>query len=450
MIESLEPGGRLHLDDISGIPFLNQGHSIEFKQEQARIRAGTGDVVASCLVPVDGYPHYCRDYLGLGDPEWLRVAPLDDPHQVSAACWQDPRVRNRLIRGVRSGEIRYVEPYIGALPVWELAALVSDAAGMPLRVLAPPPSITKWVNDKVAFAGVVREVFGDELLPETTHAGSFAKAAEQVRALADHAQMLSVKLPDSIGGGGNLVLEAARVRGRSLEQIAGVIKERFNGGAARLDRELLISAWETDVHSAPSGQLWIPPVADGPPVFEGIFEQRLQGTEGMFVGSRPAELDDSLQQEIVDRCWVLARLFQELGYVGRCSFDLLVVGDPDGGTASLRFIECNGRWGGASTPMTLMNRLFGDWRWQPYATNDCRVEGLDGIEFEDLREALDDELYDARTGRGSYILLNPAKMQARSGITVIALAEAWHRASEMAEACFPEAVRARLTPRQPR
>jgi Pre ATP-grasp domain len=439
LIESLQPGGRLHLDDISGIPFLDPGRDIRFKQEQARARASTGDLVASCAAPVDGYEDYCRERLGLGAPEWLHPQPLQDPLQLAAACWRDRSVRERLLRAVRSGELLYVEPYIGSLAVWELAALVSDEARQPLCVLAPPPGVAEWANDKVAFAEAVRLLFGDGVLPETTHAGSFSLAAERLRGLADHARMLSVKLPDSIGGGGNIVLEAARLRGHSLQEISDVLQRKFNGNAWNQERELLISAWETDVESAPSGQLWIPPVDDGPPVFEGIFEQRLEGAEGFFVGSRPAELDDGLQQEIVDRCWLLARLFQELGYVGRCSFDLLVVGDG-GGTGSLRFIECNGRWGGASTPMTLMNRLFGDWRWQPYAASGCRIDGLDRMAFRDLLDALEPDLYDARTGDGTYILLNPAKMQARSGITVIALAETWHRASELAEACFPETV----------
>jgi hypothetical protein len=446
-IRSLPPGGRLHLDDISGIPFLHPVNDMGFKQEQARVRAGSGDFVASCSPPVEGYEEYCRERLGLGSPAWVHPRPLKNPLEVAAATWQDEAVRAALVRAVRTGEIVCVEPYIGSLPVWELASLVSDAAGPPLRVLAPPPGVTAWANDKVAFAETVDALFGNEVLPETMHAGNLAVAAERLRSLAEHAEMLSVKLPDSIGGGGNLVLEAARVRDRPLEDIHDLLQQKFNGAAAKLDRELLISAWETDVQSAPSGQLWIPPAGDGPPVFEGIFEQRLEGTEGFFVGSRPAELDDSLQQEIVDRCWLLASLFQELGYVGRCSFDLLVVGEGSG-PELLRFIECNGRWGGASTPMMLMNRLFGDWRWQPYATRDCRVPGLDRLTFVELLEALEPELYDVRTGRGAYIVLNPAKMQARSGITVIALAETWHRAAELADESFPESVARKLLPQR--
>ena len=33
--------------------------------------------------------------------------------------------------------------------------------------------------------------------------------------------------------------------------------------------------------------------------------------------------------------------------------------------ARLHWIECNGRWGGVSIPMTLANRLTGDWARHP-------------------------------------------------------------------------------------
>ena len=75
---------------------------------------------------------------------------------------------------------------------------------------------------------------------------------------------------------------------------------------------------------------------------------------------------------MVTRSWLLAVLFQRLGYVGRCSFDLLVVGESLA-TARAEFLECNGRWGGTSGPMMLMNRLFGDWATRPYATMECRA-----------------------------------------------------------------------------
>jgi hypothetical protein len=44
---------------------------------------------------------------------------------------------------------------------------------------------------------------------------------------------------------------------------------------------------------------------------------------------------------------------------------ILLGEDPE--HARIEFLECSGRWGGALLPITLMNRLFGDWQVQPYA-----------------------------------------------------------------------------------
>src|SRR5690606_34224305 len=63
---------------------------------------------------------------------------------------------------------------------------------------------------------------------------------------------------------------------------------------------------------------------------------------------------------------LLASLFQQLGYFGRCSFDTILVG-PDPATAEVHWAECNGRGGGTSIPMTLVNRLTGDWAETPLA-----------------------------------------------------------------------------------
>jgi hypothetical protein len=73
--------------------------------------------------------------------------------------------------------------------------------------------------------------------------------------------------------------------------------------------------------------------------------------------------------------------------------------------------------------MSLMNRLFGDWRNRSWGVRDVRAEGLDGVSFQDLTAALEPDLYDAGTGSGLLVLINPARMAARSAITVLALGD---------------------------
>jgi hypothetical protein len=90
----------------------------------------------------------------------------------------------------------------------------------------------------------------------------------------------------------------------------------------------------------------------------------------------------------------------------------------------------DGRWGGASLPMTLMNRLCGDWRAQPYAATRFGAARLERIGFADLLKHLDDELYRARTRRGG--------LQSASSINLVALGSTTREALET----YPSALAA--------
>jgi hypothetical protein len=188
---------------------------------------------------------------------------------------------------------------------------------------------------------------------------------------------------------------------------------------------------------SPSAQLWIPPEAQGGPIVEGLFSQVCEGPTGIFVGSRPAELPEDITRDIVNRSWLLARLCQRLGYVGRCSFDLILVGSS-WDASKLQFIECNGRWGGASAPMTLMNRLFGDWTRRPYVYHVCDARGLDRWSFADLLDLVHENLFDHRTQRGGLVITMPGRMPARSAIDVIALGETVDESVRVLRECFEE------------
>ena len=157
--------------------------------------------------------------------------------------------------------------------------------------------------------------------------------------------------------------------------------------------------------------------------------QMIEFVEGIFVGTTAAHFSESLARELATRSWLLARLYQRLGYVGRCSFDMLLTGD-DIANCRIEFLECNGRWGGTSLPMTLMNRIFSDWARRPFAVKVVQAEGLDRLEFSDLRERLGARLYDARTGRGWLVLYNAGRMKHQSAINAVVLGRTWEEAGE--------------------
>lgn len=427
--KQLEDGPTLHLVDVSEIMRLDGGIDVRFYQDRARLRAGDNDLVASCADRVAGHESYCRDFLGLGAPGWLRPHEGRDPRKVAEACWKDRKVRRLLIDKLRSGRLAYIHPNMGTLSVWELGLLLRSETHRPIKIVAPPPDVQRWVNDKVAFTATVVRLFGPELAPRTRSACNYAVSTQRAKDLAERSAMLGFKLPLAAGGDGNVVVNADRIRNHTLPEVCQLLKHQLRPLQWDGCSPLLIDRWETDVLGSPAAQLWIPPVAQGPPLVEGIFSQTTEKLHGVFVGASRALLPSGLIQEITDRTWLLARLFQLLGYVGRCSFDMILVGSSLS-NARLKFIECNGRWGGTSLYMTLMNRIFGDWIRQPFAVHAAhRIPGLDRFTLVDMFDCFRGELFDARTGKGSLILANPGRLPYVSGITAISLATSWQDAA---------------------
>lgn len=418
----------LHLDDLSEIALIETTEN-RFYQDRARLRAFSGDLVASCSDKNDGYEEYCRDFLGLGSPDWLRPQPLSRPESIAQACWDDVEVRYQLCEKLREGELSYIHPSMGTLAVWELAELLSEETGVPLHVIAPPPRITSWVNNKVAFTETVQRLFGSQLAPTTRSAWNQAHLAKKVQELAGKSTAIGLKLPDSAGGEGNIVLQTAPLRGKSLTEIDQIVRAAVSNLDWKFDREMLVDVWETNVLSSPSCQLWIPPAESGPPIVEGIFTQTTIGEQGTFYGATSAQLPADVRREIVDDCWLLGKLYQGLGYLGRCSFDLILVGD-DLQDCRIEFIECNGRWGGTSLPMTLMNRIFGDFKSRPFAIRIFQpIQGLDRLSFAELLTEFEHDLFDIRTGNGSLIFFNPGRIRYCSGVSAIVLGISWEDAA---------------------
>lgn len=416
---ALVDGRSLVLDDLGEIRWGQEDHDLSHYQDRARMRAADGDLVVTHAPPPAGYETYCRDWLGLGSVEWLH--PRSESPHLSLACWRDDGVRKILTHTLRAGRLQYLHPHMGTFSTWELATLLHGDAGRPLHVVGPLPEISLWVNNKAGFARTVERLFGDEALPPTETAGNLAWLSEHVRDMSEKADRIVLKLPNSAGGGGNLVLETEPFRGASLHAVREKLQEELWDFPEHGETCLLVSAWESPVLAAPSAQLWIPPPEQGPPLVEGLFEQVITGGT-VFAGCRPARLPAALERLMVDRTWLLGLLYQQLGYVGRCSFDALLVGaGPD--RCRLELIECNGRWGGTSLPMNLVNRLFGDWTRQPYATREWVMPGLDRLAFADLLEWFEPELYDVRTGKGTLIFFNPTSLQGASRIGVIVLGE---------------------------
>lgn len=413
----------VHLDDVSAIPFLVDIAGVEEYQHRARLRAGDGDLFVAVTPPADGYEEYCRQRLGLGAPELLVAHPVGTPLAVARACAHG-QAFERLVACTRAHGGLCIHPYMGIEDVWELAAKLRRVTGLPIEVIGPPAEVTWLANDKSAFAALVTRTLGPEWLTETARSRDPAELAGMLLDLARRHARVGLKRTRCASGMGNAVFDAAALQPQSVHALV----ERFLARTEwQGDEEVLVVAWEA-ASLSPSTQLWIPEPEDGPPRLDGIYEQILAGEAQVFVGSRPAGLPRPVLDQLAYGAEAVGAALQQAGYRGRCSFDHLVIGDP-AGDFQVRFTECNGRWGGTSTPMSLLDRLL-DGPRPPYRAQDFEHQKLVGVGLPEILARLGDQVYDVASGRGRYIFYNVGPLAGAGKLDVIALgasqAEAEH------------------------
>jgi hypothetical protein len=423
----------LSLDDVSAIPFLVGIAGVEEYQHRARLRAADGDLFAAGTPQTRGYEKYCRDQLGLGAAEFIHAEPDEGPLAVASACGHGAALE-RIIEVAKEARGLIIHPYMGIEPVWLLAEKVSEKSGQPTVVLAPPPPVTWIANDKAAFGEVVSRVLGIEWLVETWETHEPSDLADHLVDLATRHERVALKRLRCASAMGNIVYDAQDLTRRSSEEVLAVVETFLARTEWDGEEEVQAVAWE-DTDLSPSTQLWIPPEELGPPRLDGIYEQLLEGEHGMFLGSRPSTLPERVNRALGESSQQVAAALQALGYVGRCSFDFLVVGDPEG-DFELHFTECNGRWGGTSTPMALLDRLF-DGPRPPYRAQDFVRPGLVGASFRDVLASVGDELFDPSTGEGRFVFYNVGPLAAAGKLDVITLGRSQAEAEDLMEVRLP-------------
>ena len=314
-------------------------------------------------------------------------------------------------------------PYMGTGGVWALAGAIAARSGVEVRVGAPAPRLTRRVNDKLWFAGRVTEVLGRRALPPAYPAFSLWALTRRVLALAKRHVSVAVKLPDSASSRGNFVFESESLLRLPSLCVLDRLRQALHHAGWRGRFPLLVTGWEQPVAGNASVQLWIPDCPAGPPLVEGIFEQHLAGEAGLFAGAAPSDLPLGFQRRLALEASRLASLFQELGYFGRCSFDAILVGE-DPASWQLHWIECNGRWGGTSIPMTLANRLVGDWKRRPFVVVDRRTaEPGPKRKFAAFLQEVGRDLFVPGGRDTGAVVLAPGRIEAGTGLALMVLGE---------------------------
>jgi hypothetical protein len=387
---------------------------------RALLLGGDGDVVVLDLPRVASFEAYCREHLKLGRAEILcpREGPPQRPLSVRSAL-DELLVGQAAARARAAGGLNVV-PYMGTGGAWRLAAEIARGAGTEVRVAAPSPGLARWANDKVRFAECVRETLGQAGLPASEAVFGTAALIHRLMGMARRSPTVAVKIPDSASSSGNLVFAANALAGHSArslrDRVLGLLAARGWQGQF----PLMVTHWEAPLISSPSAQLWIPAREHGPPVLEGIFEQLVIGERREFAGAAPAALPAAVQARIARDVARLGYILQCLGYYGRCSFDGILIGRSTD-RAALHWVECNGRWGGVSIPMTLANRLTGDWAKRPFVIADRAGLNARPCDFDDALPAFGADLFTPGEGAGGVIFLSPSRLAAGTGFEIMAV-----------------------------
>ncbi len=431
---STEPQ-RLLVDDFSPITHLQHILGLQYYTSRAFVRAGEGDIVLGTFEPLTGYIEYMSERLGLGTSTYLSTTPPKDtlPYAVFASFLTNVDALHRLVDALASSqEALWLHPYMGHQGAWQLGQRLREVTQREVRVAAPPPRLCFEVNNKVWFTHAVAQTLGESYVIPGHAAYNAVEAAGLLRKVAEAYPTVSIKLADSASGMGTGIFERDEVLGPPepawTQRIQAWMTEK--DWIPDESPPLLIEPWYKQLQGSPSVQLWLPPVEIGPPLVEGIYDQLFHDNDPhVFLGSIPSQLPQERQQELIDTGAQLGRVFQHLGYVGRCSFDTILEG-PSLDEATLRYVECNGRWGGTSTPMTLMNRIFGDYRSQPYVAKDFDHESLRGLSVADFVKRFDDILYNTSTGKGWAIVYNVGCLKPSGKLDIITLGSTFQEAQE--------------------
>jgi len=347
-------GPSLIIGDQAEIALLSNAVQSRFDYRMAVLAQRDDIVVVRQREPE--FERYISEYLGRGHINFLEamkgnLSPVAIQFRASAHLGYE------LVRKVEQGEGLTLVPYLTTGNIWRLAQSLGEAGGQIIHVNGPSPRLARRVNDKLWFANLARGIIGSEATPPTLAAFGPAGAAGLVVRLARRSSHVVVKVPDSAGSAGNIKLDSANLAELSMNDVRRFLLERLQDTGWQGRYPILVGVWEDDVICSPSVQLWVPQLKSGPPISEAIFEQKVQGSEGTFVGAVKSTLPKELQEKLTHEAVKITAVLQRIGYFGRCSLDA-VISSPNGGATSIHWIECNGRWGGVSIPMTAGIRLM--------------------------------------------------------------------------------------------
>jgi len=417
------PGVALHISNNYDITLLEE-HSISGLEYRMSLLAREGDIFLVRGGQNKSFDRYRSEYLSVGT---LNVVEIPDskpgvPISVDTNSQQFKTILSAVRSAVKSGECLTLVPYIGMDSIWLLASALAREVKTEVRVAAPPPRLTRRVNDKLWFADRVVQVLGEQSVPPVRRAYGPAAMTGLVQDFANKFDQVVVKVTDSAGSFGNVKLASADLLRLSTEVVQSRLLSELHSRGWHDQFPLMVEVWDSAVLSSPSIQIWIPEPLAGAPIVEGIFDQSISTDNDRFVGATVACMPEQWEHRLVDESTQLAYLLQRLGYFGRVSFDTVIAGN-NYDDAQLHWIECNGRWGGVSIPMTLLNRLLGDYRNKQFIIVQNAHTGGVVTPFEQVVTCLRDLLFKQGINQSGIVLPVPDSGQSNILTSYIAIAD---------------------------
>lgn len=430
----LLPGPALFIDDRAEIALSGSPDDWPFEYRLALL-GEAGDTLVLSGARNRDFELYLRDYLGVGRLGVIEVGAKGSSggQAMPQRCQNDEKVFSHLVATCQQAKGLSIVPVQATGAVWALGRGIGVAAGVTVRIAGPGPRLSRCVNDKLWFTECVRLLFGEQAHPESYAAYGLAALVRQVHELSRRQNRIVIKLPNSAGSSGNVVLNSNDFRGLTVSEVRSRLLGLLGRFSLSWPFPVQVAVWEEPVLSSPSVHVWIPDPKSGRPIIEGIFEQKVRGPEAEFVGAEVARFCIEVQEQMAHESTLIATLFQRLGYFGRCSFDCLLIG-KDFTDAAVHWVECNGRWGGVSFPLSLLNRL--GISILEYEVLIVQRTGLtiEARQFRDVLRLLGDLLYPNRPTGDGIILSSPTVYERGTGIHFVSFAKSRAAARAMAVA----------------
>lgn len=431
------PGPKILFSNNQDIALVEQSKPSMLEYRMSLL-AGDGDLFVLRGERNPAYEAYRDRVLGLGKMHVVEIPPAlqrrtDFTPERFAEWLLGSQAMAQLMRAARHAGAVNIVPYIGSGAVWRFAKCIAEHCQVKTWVSAPPPRLTRLVNDKLWFIGTAAKLLGKQSVPATHQAYGPAGLTALVMRYAERYPCVVVKVPDSAGSRGNIVLRSSTIKHDGARYLQSRLLHLLRGRGWRDRYPLMVEAWDQEVLSNPSVQIWVPLQGDGEPIVEGIFEQALSGDDATFVGATQTTLSLPWQSRLVNESLKLATLIQLLGYYGRVSFDAVVTGACFD-SAGLHWIECNGRWGGVSLPMTAINRLTQGWAQDlHYVIVQHMMLSGKPISFDRLLSVFGNEASEVSKSHQGIIFLSPAASEAGQGMHFAVLAKTAQCAMEKAK-----------------